>query len=296
MNLAEAGSLASIGSFILAAILALVKFWPDIIRRGGSMISRAILVLLIIGILSAGFSLYAAWYIKPSISEIPAIGQKETKDKSEEMIAFAYEEIKVPPDKAVGLGAIKLKVMEASPFSYSVRIMVEDAAIAFLETGDTPTSDTKQIIYPDSTLTMKSISEMNNFKAIGIKGTATLAVTYYRGYKTAEKMPTKAEQRQANSSYYLIGKNGDILKIDGLDQYDLNIKKDNMLIMKGKSGDKVPTYILSFKKAPNYVDVTNQEGATTNVKQITPYEYNVQFYSPGWGIPGVECDFRIQVY
>jgi hypothetical protein len=107
-----------------------------------------------------------------------------------------------------------------------------------------------------------------------------------------------AEHQQANIIHdnYLVSKDGDLLKIDGINKYDLHTKKDNLLIMKGKSGEKVPTYILLFTKAPAHVEVTNQEGATTNLKEITPYEYNVQFYSTGWGSPAVECYFRIEVY
>lgn len=171
MTLAEAGELASIGSFALSMILALIKLWPDIVRRGGSMISRAILILVIIGIISAGVSLYASLYIKPA-----------------------------------GVSVV-------------------------------------------------------------------------------------------SQQYYLVGKDGSLLRISGLDQYGLNIKKEKMAMIYGNNNNEmVPTYILSFKKAPSFVDITNQQGATTSARQINPNEYMVQFNSIGFGSPTVECDFKIQIY
>lgn len=88
MNLSEAGSIASIGSFALAAILALIKVWPEIIRRGGSKIPKAILLLLIMGIISAGFAVYASWYMHPELTSINQGIASHTREKKE----FSKEE------------------------------------------------------------------------------------------------------------------------------------------------------------------------------------------------------------
>ncbi len=108
--------------------------------------------------------------------------------------------------------------------------------------------------------------------------------------------PPIPEVSAVSHEYYLVSKDGTILKNNGLDQYGINIKKANIAMMKGSNNENVPTYILLFKKTPAYVDVANQEGAVTNVKQINPNEYRVQFYSTGWLDGAVECDFKIQLY
>jgi len=61
MSLSEIGSIASIGSFVLAAILAIVQNWAKIIKGDGPMLSKIILILVIIGILGAGLSVYGVY-------------------------------------------------------------------------------------------------------------------------------------------------------------------------------------------------------------------------------------------
>ena len=98
------------------------------------------------------------------------------------MVPFDYEEITIPKDKAVGLDLGRLKAMEtATNKQYMAIIHVEDSTIAYLYTGDIPTSNTKNKLYPSSELFLYSLTAMKQFKAVAIDGTAILAVSYLQG-------------------------------------------------------------------------------------------------------------------
>ncbi len=62
MNLSDWGSIACILSFVLAALLALIDRWPQMTPKGGPMLPKIALGFLIMGIISAGFVVFASWY------------------------------------------------------------------------------------------------------------------------------------------------------------------------------------------------------------------------------------------
>lgn len=74
--------------------------------------------------------------------------------------------------------------MEASSnYRYSARIAVHDSQIAFLDTGDIPSHDTKQRLYPGQTYYPNSLTAIKQFKAIGIDKPAPIVITYHRSKK-----------------------------------------------------------------------------------------------------------------
>jgi hypothetical protein len=77
MNLSEMGSLASIGSFTLAAILFLIQYWDKIVEKGASIFTILPLIFLIIGIISSSFAVYTSWYIYPLRKELKLSTQEE---------------------------------------------------------------------------------------------------------------------------------------------------------------------------------------------------------------------------
>ncbi len=94
------------------------------------------------------------------------------------MRAVDYEEVEVTTGAAVGLDEAKIAPIAGKP-EVLARIMVADASVAWLENGATPTSLTKQQIEDTGVIFLESIADMRNFLAIGLDGTAILAVTYY---------------------------------------------------------------------------------------------------------------------
>ena len=135
------------------------------------------LAFLVLAVISAEVSFIAPRHIKST--PFTATMDQKTKIISGEMVPFDYEEITVTKDKAVGLGLARLKAMEtATNNRYMAIISVADSEIAYLYTGDLPTSTTKNRLYPGAMITLDSFTAMKQFKAIGIDGIATLAVSY----------------------------------------------------------------------------------------------------------------------
>lgn len=76
MQLSEWASIAAIANFILFAVIELIDRWPQILKRGKPILPKIALIFLVMGIISAGVSLYASWHE-------PKIG-KEIKLSTEE--------------------------------------------------------------------------------------------------------------------------------------------------------------------------------------------------------------------
>lgn len=181
MNISELGSIAAIVNVILFALFSLIDRWDQMIKKGGSILPKISLIFMILAILSAGFSFIASRYISPP-SGVISIKDQRDKLTSGEMLPFDYEEITITKDKAVGLDLGRLKAMEtATNKQYMAIIHVEDCTIAYLYTGDHPTSNTKNKMHPGDSIILYSLTAMKQFKAIGIDGTATLAVNYLQG-------------------------------------------------------------------------------------------------------------------
>lgn len=102
--------------------------------------------------------------------------------------------------------------------------------------------------------------------------------------------------------YSIVGKDGNILINKGFSQYGLFVEEKTMPIINGAVGYNlnVPTYILNFNKVPTYFEITTQEGAIPNVKQIDNDKYEIQFILIGYrtenGIEINKCNFKIQAY
>lgn len=176
MNLADLANIATIVTAILFTITILVDRWPQMTSWGKPYLPKISLAFLVLAVISAGVSFIAPRHISPPIT---VTMDQKTKIISGEMVPFDYEEITVTKDKAVGLGLARLKAMEtATNNRYMAIIRVADSEIAYLYTGDLPTSTTKNRLYPGDGITLDSFTAMKQFKAIGIGGIATLAVSY----------------------------------------------------------------------------------------------------------------------
>jgi hypothetical protein len=119
----------------------------------------------------------------------------------------------------------------------------------------------------------------------------------FSAYKRAEEKAIKSEQKNtASLDYYLISKDGTILKNIKLDKYGLFVTKTTKDLIVLNKTIKCPIYILRFKNSPAYFDVTTRQRATPEVKQIDTNTYEVEFTAAGYGNPVVECDFKVQIY
>ncbi len=87
-----------------------------------------------------------------------------------------YAEVTATAVTAIGLTAAKVNTISPKGM---VRIMVTAFPIAEREDGGTPTAATVQQFQVGDLIYLNSIQAMLNFKAIGIGGTAVLAVQYY---------------------------------------------------------------------------------------------------------------------
>ena len=89
--------------------------------------------------------------------------------------SVTYEEIAVTAGQAVGLTAAKInKILPKG----RVRIQVASFPIAFRTDGGTPTSATPQQMAVGDIAYIDDITEIKNFLAIGIGGTANIGVDY----------------------------------------------------------------------------------------------------------------------
>jgi len=96
MNLSETGSLASVGSFLLAAILAITQNWDKIIEKGSSIFTKLPLILVILGIMSAAFAIYSSWYIYPNQSEFYIGKEVKLSNREERILKKLIQEYKEP--------------------------------------------------------------------------------------------------------------------------------------------------------------------------------------------------------
>lgn len=86
MRLSDWGSIACILSFVLAAVLALIDRWPQMTSKGGPVLPKIVLGLMIIGIISAGFAVYASWYIHPKLRPISQVNQENIVPQKEKLV------------------------------------------------------------------------------------------------------------------------------------------------------------------------------------------------------------------
>jgi len=113
---------------------------------------------------------------------------------------------------------------------------------------------------------------------------------------------SKLEQQLAIAApeYYLIGKDGSIIYHSGANKYGLFVKREDNKIEKEGAQENVITYLLTFKKSPSHIpDVTTQEGAIPNVKQVDVNLYEAQFLinvGAYFGSPRtIECNFKVTI-
>lgn len=96
--------------------------------------------------------------------------------------------------------------------------------------------------------------------------------------------------------YYLVSKDGKILKNIKSDKYGLFIKKKDRPLMDGNNDELVPTYIIRFNKPPTDFDIITQEAAIPKREKINSNEWQVQFRAIGFCNPTIECNFKILLY
>jgi hypothetical protein len=94
------------------------------------------------------------------------------------IVPYDYEEVTCTSGAANVL--TEAKVLSMGNAKCMVQILVTAYPVAFREDGGTPTSATAQQAPINSVIKIKSRIGAGQFKAIGIGGSAVLAVTYFK--------------------------------------------------------------------------------------------------------------------
>lgn len=95
--------------------------------------------------------------------------------------AFASEKVLVNSDEIVSLAKESYFPGGTVPQTISAIITFEDVTMRFMVTGENPTRDTGHIMSDGDVLTLESINEIRNFKALRTnKKDGFFQVTYIR--------------------------------------------------------------------------------------------------------------------
>jgi hypothetical protein len=94
--------------------------------------------------------------------------------------AVGYEEVSATTGAAIGLTAATITTLSTYPDLW-VMIQCQTYPVAYLFYG-TPTGSTVQQIAVGDGITFNGVNLMRSFSAIGVGGTAKLAVTYFSGH------------------------------------------------------------------------------------------------------------------
>lgn len=94
--------------------------------------------------------------------------------------AVGYEELSPSTSTAVGLTAATITTLAENYPDLWVIVQCQTYPVAYLWYG-TPTSGTYQLLQVGDTVKFEGVYLMRSFKAIGVGGTAHLAVTYFSG-------------------------------------------------------------------------------------------------------------------
>ena len=92
---------------------------------------------------------------------------------------IGYQEITAGTGAAVTLGTANIASVTNATSAGMARVYCSAYPVAFREDGTAPTSATIQTLAVGSFLYLHSITEMQNFQAIGLGGSAVLAVQYF---------------------------------------------------------------------------------------------------------------------
>lgn len=95
-------------------------------------------------------------------------------------IPFDKEEIDATTATAVGLNATKLTLMAGISNLYRAEILVTTYPIAWQQSGATATGTDYNQAQVGDIILLDSYAALDNFSAIGVGGTAKLAVTYFK--------------------------------------------------------------------------------------------------------------------
>jgi len=95
----------------------------------------------------------------------------------ESLAAYDYQDLTVA-DSSVGVDNTKTL---ATPHARQIEVFVEDAQIRYRKDGTAPTSSVGEILNPFDRLTLNSLNDIDNFRAIRTGSTsATLRVHFRR--------------------------------------------------------------------------------------------------------------------
>lgn len=95
--------------------------------------------------------------------------------------SVGYEEVACTSSAANTLTAATITSLKASYSDLWATVQVADYPVAYRTDGTAPTSSTKKTAPIGTVIWLESLSDLTGFKAIGVGGTANLAVTYYSG-------------------------------------------------------------------------------------------------------------------
>ncbi|MBT4640738.1 MAG: hypothetical protein HOC09_18105 [Deltaproteobacteria bacterium] len=101
--------------------------------------------------------------------------------------------------------------------------------------------------------------------------------------------------RKISFEYAIVNQDGTILSHRGFKEYGLHVIP-NAKLKKGDPNYGIPGYTLSFKKLPEYFEISTREGAVVKLSQIGPMNFTLIFVGVGFGSPTISCNFKIQVY
>jgi hypothetical protein len=102
--------------------------------------------------------------------------------------------------------------------------------------------------------------------------------------------------RKTAPDYAIVSRDGRVLRSRGFGGFGLFVELVRVPVDEARVDDLVPEYRVSFAEAPNYFEVSTQEGAVVNLQQTGPKEFRLRFVGTGYGSPRVQVNFKIQAY